>query len=218
MMLAADPTAAAVLETFPCYPVPPAGRAPAIDALREVRAGQGFIVGRDGMMLILRRAWLALDYRVTDGPECYAPYGSVGPDALSFRCGNIPAVLFTQVLEHFAAAMPNEAAAFILWHEQTRTFRLEFPEIDAATPSRLVYRPPILAEGWHLVCDIHSHGAGPAFFSATDDADDAYSTKIAIVVGNFATPDNLTVKARLCAGGMFLTLPGLPFEEASDAA
>jgi len=218
MNFAADPTAAAVLEAFPCHPVPPAGTSPAIDALREARAGQGFIVGRDGMMLILRRPWLALDYRVTDGPECHAPYGSVGPDALSFRCGNIPAVLMEQTLEHFIAALPNEAAAFILWHEQARTFRLEFPEIDAATPSRLVYRPPVLGQGWHLVCDIHSHGAGHAFFSGTDDADDAHSTKIAIVVGTLGTESTPTFKARLCAGGMFLTLPGLPFEGAPDAA
>lgn len=217
-MTAIDQTAAAVLSAFPCYAVPPTGGSLAIDELRSARAGQGVIIGADGMMLILRRPWLELDYRVTEGPECYCPYGGVGPDALAFRCGPIPTALFMEVLEHFAAALPNEAAAFILWHEQTRQFRIEFPQIDAATPSRLVYRPPVLAQGWHLVCDIHSHGAGPAFFSPTDNADDAYSTKIAIVVGSFGVSENLTVMARLCAGGMFLELPGLPFEEATDAA
>ena len=34
MILADDPTAAAVLAAVPCYPVPLSGRSPAIDALR----------------------------------------------------------------------------------------------------------------------------------------------------------------------------------------
>jgi hypothetical protein len=85
MIVASDPTAAAVLDAVPCYPVPPTGGSPAIDALRSARTGHGFIVGSDGMMLILRRPWLELDYRVTEGPECHAPYGGVGPDALHFR-------------------------------------------------------------------------------------------------------------------------------------
>lgn len=218
MIVASDPTAAAVLDAVPCYPVPPMGGSPAIDALRTARTGHGFIVGADGMMLILRRPWLELDYRVTEGPECHAPYGGVGPDALHFRCGSIPVGLFEAALRQFTDALPNEAAAFILWNEQTRTFWIRYPEIDAATPSRLAYRPPVLAQGWHLVCDLHSHGAGPAFFSATDNADDAHSTKIAIVAGSLGRDDGPTFAARLCAGGMFLELPGLPFEEATDAA
>ncbi|MBC2668740.1 PRTRC system protein A [Novosphingobium piscinae] len=219
MILASHPTAAAVLEAVPCYPVPPTGSSPAIDALRAARAGHGLIVGDDGMMLILRRPWLALDYRVTEGPECHTPYGEVGPDALTFRCGPIPAVLLDDVLDHFAEAMPNEAAAFIVWNEVTNRFHIEFPKIDAATPSRLVYRPPVLGERCHLVCDIHSHGAAPAFFSETDNADDAHSTKIAIVVGLLGDPGGgPSFLARLCAGGMFLTLPGLPFAEVADAA
>jgi PRTRC genetic system protein A len=76
----------------------------------------------------------------------------------------------------------------------------------------------VLEQGWHLVCDLHSHGAGPAFFSATDNGDDAHSTKIAIVVGSLGRDDGPTFAARLCAGGMFLGLPSLPFEEATDAA
>jgi hypothetical protein len=60
-MLANDPTAAALLEAVPCYPVPSMGRSPGLDALRSSRAGHGVAVGADGVMLILRRPWLALD-------------------------------------------------------------------------------------------------------------------------------------------------------------
>ena len=217
-MLADDPTAAAVLEAVPCYPVPPIGSSPAIEALREARAGHGFIVGSDGLMLILRRPWLKLDYRATEGPECHAPYGEVGPDATMLRCGLIPGELLGQVLDHFVAALPNEAAAFILWNERTGEFSIDFPEIDEATPSRLVYRTPHPAPDVHVICDIHSHGAGGAFFSATDDADDAHATKIAIVAGRVGEPGGSTWVARLCAGGMFLPLPRMPFAGVADAA
>ena len=101
------------------------------------------------------------------------------------------------------------AAAFILWNEASREFAVEFPDIDEATPTRLVYRMPRLPPDWHMVCDIHSHARGRAFFSATDDADDAHATKIAIVFGRLDHPDGPTMAARLCAGGMFLPFAAL---------
>src|SRR5690606_22237769 len=63
--LADDPTAAALLAVVPCHPVPVSGTSPALDALRAARAGHGLAVGHDGVMLILRRPWLAVDVPVT---------------------------------------------------------------------------------------------------------------------------------------------------------
>ena len=209
--LAEDSTAAAVLAEAPCYPVPPDGRSPAIEAVREARAGSCLAIGRDGVCLILRRAWLALDLPVTPPIPAYLPYGSIGVRRADLRCGLIPAELLRQVLEHFRAALPNEAAAFILWDEANRRFWVDFPQIDRATPSHLTYRPPALPPHHHLICDIHSHGHGAAFFSATDDADDAHATKIALVVGRLGHTDGPAFASRLCAGGMFLPLPRSPF-------
>lgn len=217
-MLADDPTAAAVLAAVPCYPVPPNGRSPAIDALRQARAGWGLAIGRDGVMLVLRRPWLALDVAVAPGLTGHIPYGSVGRPGADLRCGLIPRALLVEITRHFVAALPNEAAAFVLWNEATRAFRIEYPAIDQATPSRLVYRTPILGPDWHLVADLHSHGRGPAFFSATDDADDAHATKIALVVGRLGEPQGPVMEGRLCAGGMFLPLPRSPFSGGNDAA
>jgi PRTRC genetic system protein A len=93
------------------------------------------------------------------------------------RCGRVPGEHLAAVLDHFRAALPNEAAAFILWNEATAEFTVHFPQIDEATPTRLVYRSPACEPGWHVVCDMHSHGRGPAYFSATDDADDAHATR-----------------------------------------
>jgi len=209
--LADNPTAAALLAAVPCYPVPPSGRSPAIDSLRAARAGHGLAIGQDGVMLILRRPWLALDVPLTPPLDAHLPYGTAGAPAAELRCGVIPRDLLDRAHEHFHAALPNEAAAFIIWHEPAGYFDIVFPAINAATPSKLVYQTPVLAEGWHLVCDMHSHGTGAAFFSSTDDADDAHTTKIALVMGRLGHPDGPTTAARLCAGGMFLPMPRSPF-------
>ena len=216
--LAADPTAAAVLAAVPCYPVPPTGPSPAIDALRAARAGRGITVGHDGMMLILRRPWLEVDWPIAPPIAAHLPYGSIGQPLGNLRCGLIPGDIREAVLDHLRAALPNEAAAFVVWNEGTGTFSIDLPELDRATPSRLVYRTPRLSVGCHLVCDIHSHGTAPAFFSATDDADDSDTTKIAVVFGNLDAADGPTMAVRLCAGGMFLPLPRSPFTGDQHAA
>jgi len=216
-ILADDPTAAAVLSVVPCYAVPPSGRSPAIDALRAAASGQGLAVGSDGVMLILRRPWLQLDALIARPLAAYLPYGVTGAPHAALRCGLIPSAHLDRVLEHFMAALPNEAAAFVVWNSLTREFDVIYPEIDHATPSRLVYRTPALPGNWHVVCDIHSHGGGTAFFSSTDDADDAHSTKIALVVGRLGHPDGAEIAMRLCAGGMFLPMPRSPFDGEDDA-
>lgn len=222
LALASDLTDAAVLDAVPCYPVPPSGASPAIDALRASRTGHGYIVGKDGVVLVLRRPWLALDQRIATAVAGHPPYGPTGGNSGNLRCGLIPHLLWELVLDHFRAALPNEAAAFVIWNENTGEFMLEFPAIEEATPSRLVYRTPQPDHGCHVICDLHSHGTMPAFFSATDDRDDTGSTKIAVVVGNLGHDSGPSIKARLCAHGMFLPMPAAPFvglaaEDAADA-
>lgn len=213
-----DPTAAAILGAVPCYPVPPIGNSPAIDALRAAKAGHGFVIGQDGVMLILRRPWLELDVPVSSPIAAHLPYGSVGPEKANLRCGLIPGGHLVQILHHFREALPNEAAAFVIWNEATHEFAVDFPIIDEATPSRLVYRAPTLPAGWHVICDIHSHGRSGAFFSPTDNADDAHATKISMVFGRIDDPGGAVRASRLCAGGMFLPMPRSPFSGDKYAA
>lgn len=217
-MLPHDPTAAAVLGAMPCYPVPPFGRSPALDTLRASRAGHGLAIGNDGVMLILRRPWLALDVPVTAPIAGYVPYGSIGPPRADLRCGLVPRRYCEHILEFLREALPNEAAAFVLWNEDSREFAVDLPAIEEATPTRLVYRMPTLRPAWHMVCDIHSHASGRAFFSATDDADDAHATKVSLVFGRLDHPDGPAMSARLCAGGMFLPLARGPFAGVCGAA
>ncbi|MAX00252.1 MAG: PRTRC system protein A [Sphingomonas sp.] len=211
-ILADDPTAAALLAAVPCFPAPPSGSSPGLEAVRASRAGHCLAIGRDGVFLIVRRPWLELDAPVTPPITAYLPYGSVGAPRADLRCGLIPRELLNQAIDHFRAALPNEAAAFVVWDEEDRQFSLDFPHIDEATPSRLIYRTPVLPPNRHVICDIHSHGYGRAFFSATDDTDDGHATKIALVVGRLGHSEGPDLASRLCAGGMFLPLPRSPFE------
>ncbi len=57
--------------------------------------------------------------------------------------------------------------------------------------------------------DLHSHGRLPAFFSATDNADDRFDVKFALVVGNCgaATP---SMVLRLCAKGILEDVERVP--------
>lgn len=217
-ILADDPTVAAIFDAVPCYPVPWEGRSPAIDALRAARSGRGLAVGRDGVMLIFRRPWLEVDVLVTAAMDAPIPYGSVGNPLAGLRCGLIPHEHLETILDHFRAALPNEASAFVIWNEATGAFTVELPEVDEASPSRIVFQYPALPLGSHLVCDVHSHGRGAAFFSATDDDDDAHSTKIALVIGRLDHPDGPTMASRLCVSGMFLPMPRSPFTRGNDDA
>ncbi|WP_088183842.1 PRTRC system protein A [Sphingobium sp. Z007] len=216
-ILADDPTAAAILAEVPCYPMPPSGRSPALDTVRASRTGHCLAIGSDGAVLIVRRPWLELDVPVTPPIPAYLPYGSAGKRRANLRCGLIPRDLLDRILDHFRAGLPNEAAAFVIWDEDSRQFSLHLPQIEEATPSRLVYRPPVLQSNQHLVCDIHSHAHGPAFFSATDDRDDAHTTKISLVIGRLSHADGPDFASRLCAGGMFLAVPRSPFSGDDNA-
>lgn len=209
--IASDATAEAVLSAVPCYPVPPFGASPALDGLRAAQSSKGLAVGADGVMMILRRPWLEVDALIAPPLPAHVPYGSVGKPRAALRCGLIPGDLLDQVLVHFMDALPNEAAAFVLWNAATCAFAITYPHIEDASPSRLVYRPPAIGPDWHVVADLHSHGRAGAFFSATDDADDMHATKIAIVAGRLGDPEGVELVARLCAGGMFLPMPRSPF-------
>ena len=101
-----------------------------------------------------------------------------------------------------AAALPNEHAAWAVWNEQDK--RLVYTPVITleASAGRIQSARPRLAAHEHLAIDMHSHGAGTACFSATDDEDDAGEVKLAIVVGQLdVVRRNYAI--RLCAMGLF---------------
>jgi len=84
---------------------------------------------------------------------------------------------------------------------------LEYRRLEAlkASPDTLEVARPSLEEHEHLAVDLHSHGHGKAFFSPTDNKDDRFEVKLAIVFGNL-DDETPSIKCRLCTGGGFVNL------------
>ena len=80
-------------------------------------------------------------------------------------------------------------------------------EETSVGPGHVKVNLPTLEEDEHMVMDLHSHGLTDAFFSRTDNKDDAeVRLKIAGVIGNLDKPE-VTTSFRLCANGVFVPLP-----------
>lgn len=168
--------------------------------------GHRIVLAADGVYLEARRSWLHILHRLAPITGVHLPYGQVQPKVeLAFGPLGGAMAQLQEFAEHARAAAPIEAAASIIWNSSTRLWRIAYPEtIGEASAARIEYRHVDLADDEHLVIDLHSHGHGAAFFSSTDDADDAGSIKIAGVYGNLdqGVP---TVSFRLCVLG--LTIP-----------
>ena len=85
------------------------------------------LIGHDGVMLILRRPWLALDLPVTPPILAHLPYGSTGPMKAELRCGLIPHAHLKAIMDHFRATLPDEAAAFVIVRDR---FEIEGMEVE----------------------------------------------------------------------------------------
>lgn len=169
--------------------------------------GHRYLVAEDGLYIEVRRPWLSIVWPVapSDAP---LPFGEA--DHVGMRLGFEWKEL-TELMDPFErdarAAMPNEFAAWITWKlteagGHVLTYRPLFA--SAASPGGLDLIRPTLNEGEHLIADLHSHGSMEAFFSATDDEDDAGEVKYAAVLGGVDT-NTPRWRVRLCLpGGQFV--------------
>jgi PRTRC genetic system protein A len=96
-----------------------------------------------------------------------------------------------------------------VWDAITGLFRLVELEASSRGPGHLVYARPQLRDGEHCVVDCHSHGAGEAFFSRTDNDDDRHDVKLAFVLGN-CDREATSTALRLCVKGLFRKFDQLP--------
>ena len=191
-----DPRDRITLEHAPLIAMPRYTNFPPLD-----RTGHRYIVAQDGLYLEVHRPWLDLVTLVapSDAP---LPYGDiVDDDVVDFKFTDAELEQAVREFTRLArAALPNECAAWGIWNEHSAA--LEFWPLQPlqASPGAVSYARPRLPEGLHLAIDFHSHAAAPAFFSPTDDHDDAGAVKLAVVVGELDTPAP-DGAAHLCALG-----------------
>ena len=99
-------------------------------------------------------------------------------EKLALTHGPIPAYLLGWGLRWFREAPSTERFFAVRWDGDA--YRVVVPEQNG-TASSLTYRPPA-----GVVAELHSHGRGRAFFSATDDRDEQ-GFRIYGVVGRLDT-------------------------------
>ncbi|KUZ37267.1 hypothetical protein WS52_15220 [Burkholderia territorii] len=170
--------------------------------------GHRFLLAAEGLFVEIRRPWLHLIQQVApiEGTCPRPPYGSIDAK-IEFAFGRISSAEphLRRFATDAAGAAPNEHAAWIVWNETSKELVYREVEVTSSTPTAITINRPALADDESLAFDLHSHGAGPAGFSSTDDADDAGEVKIAGVIGGVGTA-NPSVAFRLCALGKMITL------------
>lgn len=126
--------------------------------------GKRLIAARDGMYLEARSHALHCLQRVAEFPT---PYGLVSP-FLRLLAGPVPAAMIREIARQSLSASPFEIAFII--HREAEQYVLHTPQPISASAGHVTYADE--RDPDRLVLDIHSHGAGRAFFSVTDDQSD----------------------------------------------
>jgi PRTRC genetic system protein A len=198
-----NPFDQALQQSFPSVMVPKREPLAPLD-----KAGERLLIAANGVFLEIVRPWIRLvrciaEYRVATA----IPYGMY-EEATELRCGPVPPELIAAFYRQTREALPNETGAWIVWRAGTGRFRLVPLTPIAHSPGHLLYERPVLNAGEHLVVDCHSHGAGDAFFSRTDNDDDRHDVKFALVLGNCNREPSTAL--RLCAKGVFEKFEQLP--------
>lgn len=170
--------------------------------------GHRFLLASDGLWLECRRPWLHLIHRLAVQNRVAMPYGQLKP-RVDVAFGKVPQDMIRQFTERGRTSLPNECGAWISYEHgfADTAARLVWSEAcdTVGTPGSLDYTPPQHFDQYSPCIDMHTHGAAPAFFSPTDDADDAGDVKIAIVIGDLDKPTP-SLAARLCCLGLFIPI------------
>lgn len=190
----------ALLSATPLLPVPLFGDLQPLET-----NGHRFLVGRNGLFIEVKRPWFRAIWPVSGPVKAAIPYGQITPK-VEFAFGALPVELLQQFVRDAREVFPNEAAAWLIFNEHSKRLHYRLLEHDSVTPDCIQYRTPPLLDGEHLAVDLHSHGGLGAFFSSTDDADDAGSFKVAGVIGH-VDREEPSASFRLCIGGMFVNVP-----------
>jgi PRTRC genetic system protein A len=168
--------------------------------------GHRFLAAADGLWLEARRPWLYLCWPLASQTKVAMPYGR-----LETKLEVVPVLkqIFDQFIDMAQEACPLECAAWVVWNEHTKEQRLLPMVATSATTGSVHFDRPRLAEGEHLLLDLHSHGRLDAFFSGQDDRDDRGEFKLSGVLGRLHREIGVVGKFRLCANGLYVKLPSV---------
>ncbi|MDR1423763.1 MAG: PRTRC system protein A [Azoarcus sp.] len=179
--------------------------APRFGDLPPMKNGQRIVLGANGVFVQVRLDWLdCIQALMFDAPAMRLPYGYV-QERLAFSFGVLPMRLIEAFVVAARAQLPDEVAGALIYSRRSGKLRLAILETLHASPVRVHYRLPKLADDETVAVDLHSHGHGAPFWSVDDDRDDM-GIKIAGVFGKLHLPRPHAC-FRLAINGLFRPLP-----------
>ena len=151
----------AVQSSLPVVPVP-------FDSpLPPLAVGQRrLLLAADGLYLEVAAPTLAATLRLA---EARLPFGPL-QQSLALPHGPVPAAHLRTLAERAQSTPQQEVAGAVVW-AAGEGYQVVFPEVLSASAGHVSYRDTLDDAG--LVLDLHSHAAGPAYFSPVDDASDS---------------------------------------------
>ena len=165
--------------------------------------GERIVLAANGTFLEVRRSW-AHFVRQVGNLGAVVPFGDM-KESTTYFTSKLPRELLLEFMQWARQDSEVEIGANIVWNELNNQFRLVRSNTLHGSGSHLKYEIPDLAPSEHIVIDCHSHSHHPAYFSGTDNKDDAHAVKLAFVVGNCNLPQQSTAM-RLCIRGQFQNL------------
>lgn len=179
--------------------------APLFQPLPPMEDGQRIVIAANGVFIQVKRPWLDCIERIGDiDPKLPLPFGRLAP-MVAFAFKSIPLALLHEFVAAGRRALPNEIAGGLIYAAGTGGLRLQIYTPLSQSPSGIHYAMPELAADEVIAVDLHTHGAGSAFFSAEDDRDDR-GIKVAGVFGNLDA-EQPSAAFRLAINGMYRPLP-----------
>ncbi len=188
----------------------PVVAAPRFGALPDMANGQRIIVARNGWFVQTRLDWLdSITALGQVAPAMRLPFGEVH-EHLRFSFGPLPIKMIEDFVAYGRAHLPDEVAGVLIYARSTGRLRLALCDAEWASPVRIDYRRPPMARHETVAVDLHTHGHGPAFWSADDDRDDQ-GIKVAGVFGLLDQPAPMAC-FRLVINGLYKSLPRHPWQ------
>jgi len=189
--------------------------APRFSELPDMANGQRLIVAANGLFVQVRLDWLDCVQRLTPAIGLPLPYGAV-EERLRFAFGVLPIRLIEAFVEAGRQGLPDEVAGVLIYRRGRQSLRLAVCEPMYASPGRIEYRRPAMADDETVAVDLHTHGRGLPFWSADDDRDDQ-GIKVAGVFGCLHQP-RPSAEFRLVLNGRYKALPHPWQREPREAA
>lgn len=165
--------------------------------------GERIVMAANGTFLEVRRSWARFVRKVGE-VGTVVPFGKL-EESTTYFTTKLPRELLQEFMRWAREDSHVEIGANIVWNDVTKQFRLVRSGTVHGTCSRLDYKIPDMDPNEQIVVDCHSHSTSKAFFSRTDNEDDAHAVKMAFVVGHCNLPIQ-SVKMRLCIRGQFTIL------------